>query len=139
MPVMEIVEGRPEDRSRDDRRGGGFSIFHCLTDAIYFYYFATMALQLIFTDEVVAKYNGLFSFLFRVNRVQYALGQAWAEQMQHQKTMRKGNSKMAVATRMMNLRANMSFLVDNIQQYLKVRNYSCHEILGPRDDVLQGP
>lgn len=119
MPVMEMVEGRPEERPGDD--GGGFSLFHYLTDAIYFYWFAIMVLQLIFTDEVVAKYNGLFAFLFRVNRVQYALGQAWAEQMQHQKTLRKGNSKMAVATRMMNLRANMSFLVDNLQQYLKAR------------------
>ena len=93
-------------------------------------------MQLIFTDEVVAKYNGLFAFLFRVNRVQYALGKAWAEQMQHQKTLRKGNSKMAVASRMMNLRANMSFLVDNIQQYLKVKILMPTWLPWPRQHAL---
>lgn len=76
-------------------------------------------LQLIFTDEVLAKYNGLFSFLFRVNRVQYLLGEAWAKQMQKTKAMTVYDSSMATSTKILNLRANMTFLVDNLQQYLK--------------------
>eukprot|EP00035_Acanthoeca_spectabilis_P035814 m.36380 g.36380 ORF g.36380 m.36380 type:complete len:602 (-) comp7568_c0_seq2:29-1834(-) len=76
-------------------------------------------MQLIFTGEVLAKYNSLFCFLLRTARVQYGLQGAWTEQMWKLKTRRQADTT-ATYTRLSNLRAKMAFLVDNLQYYLHV-------------------
>eukprot|EP00040_Diaphanoeca_grandis_P015221 m.77392 g.77392 ORF g.77392 m.77392 type:complete len:619 (-) comp25009_c3_seq1:89-1945(-) len=80
-------------------------------------------LQLVFTDDVIAKYNTLFLFLFRVSRTQYSLHRAWAEQMHQAKTertrTRAGHEASSVTKRMQSLRSVMAFLIDNLMFYLK--------------------
>jgi gamma-tubulin complex component 4 len=73
-------------------------------------------LQLIFTPRVIAKYNSLLQFFLRVTRVQLDLQQAW---VQGQKSTGSEKS-VSVLPRIWSLRSRMSFVVDNLQYYLKI-------------------
>eukprot|EP00041_Stephanoeca_diplocostata_P034549 m.1183878 g.1183878 ORF g.1183878 m.1183878 type:complete len:169 (+) comp24540_c1_seq88:1840-2346(+) len=76
-------------------------------------------MQLMFNEEAIAKYNSLFSFLLRVNRLQYGLHRVWADNMRRIKRNRVAD-KTSTNARLLSLRARMSFLVDNLQYYLQV-------------------
>eukprot|EP00041_Stephanoeca_diplocostata_P034548 m.1183451 g.1183451 ORF g.1183451 m.1183451 type:complete len:139 (+) comp24540_c1_seq57:626-1042(+) len=71
-------------------------------------------MQLMFNEEAIAKYNSLFSFLLRVNRLQYGLHRVWADNMRRIKRNRVAD-KTSTNARLLSLRARMSFLVDNLQ------------------------
>eukprot|EP00729_Bicosta_minor_P017706 gene17706-22438_t len=73
-------------------------------------------LQLVFSPAIVAKYNSLLQFFLRVNRVQWRLQHTW---MLGQKGSAEERS-VAVLPRVWSLRSRMSFMVDNLQTYLKI-------------------
>jgi gamma-tubulin complex component 4 len=105
-------------------------------------------LNLVVTNASLARYNGLFSFLLNIKRVQIDLQQAF--------TLCKGGSGLAseervlkwrendsfgghghhafgapVSSQALHLRTNMAFLVDNVQYYLMV------DVLGAQYALLQ--
>lgn len=73
-------------------------------------------LQLIFNPRVISKYNSFLQFFLRVTRVQLGLQQAW---VQGQKAT-GAEKRVSVLPRVWSLRSRMSFVVDNLQYYLKI-------------------
>ena len=72
-------------------------------------------LHLMFSPDVIDKYNALFRFLLPVKRVQLDLQYVWAMKV---RVLKRNNS--AHFRKMMLLRQHMSFLIDNIFAYLQV-------------------
>ncbi|KAJ4453157.1 putative Gamma-tubulin complex component 4 [Paratrimastix pyriformis] len=75
-------------------------------------YQARWPLQLIFTPEVIAKYNVLFRFLLLLKRVQLELQRQWAAQSQWAQNRRL----MPVWV----LRSRMAFFTDTLQYFIQL-------------------
>mmetsp|Transcript_31424 Transcript_31424/g.61248 ORF Transcript_31424/g.61248 Transcript_31424/m.61248 type:complete len:913 (-) Transcript_31424:71-2809(-) len=75
-------------------------------------------LDLVLFHESFDRYNALFNFLFSCKRVQTDLHLAWRPQMLIRERMHSTN--LAPLMKIMALRANMQFLIDNLQYYLQV-------------------
>eukprot|EP01135_Chromosphaera_perkinsii_P004803 Nk52_evm34s296 gene=Nk52_evmTU34s296 len=104
-------------------------------------------LDLLFTEELVMKYNELFSFLFYVKRVQMQLQNVWMMSMKREQKRAQSQlfHKLAVSENIEKggldehaeflaslLRNKMSFLVDNFQFYVQV------DVLQPQFNKLIG-
>ena len=80
---------------------------------------------LLFTADVMKKYNELFSFLLRVKRAKTELQQAWLETQSGRNgralssTAKKGSPSTRHMVSMWALRAEMAFLVNNLLYYLQ--------------------
>lgn len=71
-------------------------------------------LHLMFSPDVIEKYNTLFRFLLPVKRVQLELQTMWASKVRSM----KAHSSDPSFRKTMLLRQHMSFLIDNIFAYL---------------------
>lgn len=71
-------------------------------------------LDLIFSQQVLDKYNALFKFLFTLKRAQFLLQRAWLARYCH-----KGTSALQ-------LRSEMNFIIDNFITFLQVDVIECH-------------
>ena len=80
---------------------------------------------LLFTPEVMRKYNELFAFLLRVKRAKTELQQAWLQTQSGRNgraissTFTKGSASTKHLVSMWALRAEMAFLVNNLLYYLQ--------------------
>ncbi|XP_043194163.1 gamma-tubulin complex component 4-like [Amphibalanus amphitrite] len=83
-------------------------------DRLRINYAVRWPLHLLYTPTVLAGYNDIFSFLLLVKRTQLMLERLWADQMDQ----KSGGGAGRMATHQ--LRAHMSFLVNNLQYYLHV-------------------
>ena len=97
-------------------------------------------LSLVFTPEAIAGYNAVFPFLLRVARVQRRLGDAWAAQMRRGRLRGPAAAPSASAgSRLLRLRANMSFLLGNLLSYLQGDVVDAqHELLLQRAAAARG-
>ena len=68
-------------------------------------------LHILFTGEVIDEYNKIFMFLLKLKRCQIALQTAWSIST---RSGDKWDSKL------LNLRSNVAFLIDQLQYYLHV-------------------
>ncbi|GAB6032472.1 Gamma-tubulin complex component 4 [Chamberlinius hualienensis] len=69
-------------------------------------------LKLLFTSDILDKYNYVFRYLLHVKKVQLELQKCWATQM--------AGKHFAMSIRQWHLRSCMAFIVDNLQYYLQV-------------------
>ena len=69
------------------------------------------------------RYNSLFRFLLKVKRTQLDLQQVWAAYMG---TKHLSNAQISNMTKIWLSRMHMAFLVDNLQYYLQVKEWSNH-------------
>jgi len=80
---------------------------------------------LLFTPDVMKKYNELFSFLLRVKRAKTELQQAWLQTQSGRNgralssSLKKGSASTKHMVSMWALRAEMAFLVNNLLYYLQ--------------------
>jgi gamma-tubulin complex component 4 len=75
-------------------------------------------LDLIFTQDILDKYNSLFRFMFSFKCVQLELQRAWV--ILHMNCKRMSTLERARVMPLRLLQRNMSFLVDNLQFYFHV-------------------
>eukprot|EP00347_Sterkiella_histriomuscorum_P015647 403356230 len=73
-------------------------------------------LHLMFSPDVIEKYNTLFRFLLPIKRIQLDLQHVWAVKVR----LMKQFSHIPAFRKTMLLRQHMSFLVDNLFSYLQV-------------------
>lgn len=73
-------------------------------------------LHLMFSPDVIEKYNNLFRFHLPIKRVQLDLQYIWASKVRNLKR----HSGDPAFRKTMLLRQQMSFIVDNIYAYLQV-------------------
>ena len=70
----------------------------------------------MFSPDVTEKYNTLFRFLLPIKRVQLELQYIWTSKVRSMKHL----DQEPVFRLTLQLRQHMSFLIDNIYQYLQV-------------------
>ncbi|XP_057306974.1 gamma-tubulin complex component 4-like [Hydractinia symbiolongicarpus] len=98
----------------DNERDGGF--LKTSWDYLKISYSPPWPLHLLFTPNVMEKYNTLFMFLLKVRRTQIELQNVWALQMS---SKRSGKTK-SIPSITWGLRRQMAFFIDNLQYYLQV-------------------
>ena len=84
-------------------------------------------LHIIFTPNVLSKYNKLFKFLLRVRRTQLALQNLWALQMSSSKysiVHPENSTELKRNISYLTLRMHMSHMVDSLQYYVQVNFYN---------------
>jgi len=79
-------------------------------------YSAHWPLHLVFSPDVIEKYNVLFRFLLPIKRVQLDLQHVWSSRIRSLKDL----SDHPNFRKAMQLRQHMSFLIDNLFSYLQV-------------------
>lgn len=71
-------------------------------------------LHLLFSPKVLERYNILFRFLLLIKKMQYELHMLWCQQTRQSKVDKTQNIKI------MHLRNELMFFVDNLQYYIQV-------------------
>lgn len=71
-------------------------------------------LHLLFSPKVLERYNILFRFLLLIKKMQYELHMIWCQHTRESKLKTKQN------VRVMHLRNELMFFVDNLQYYIQV-------------------
>lgn len=73
-------------------------------------------LHLLFSPRVLERYNTLFRFLLLIKRKQYGLHVMWCEQRSHFKRNPCNEHDMKI----LHLRNQLMFFLDNLQYYIQV-------------------
>lgn len=79
-------------------------------------YMCQWPLHLIFSPDMLEKYNTIYRFLLPVKRIQIELQYVWAQKVRAMKHL----INEPVFRQAMQLRQHMSFLIDNLYSYLQV-------------------
>ncbi|XP_065059510.1 gamma-tubulin complex component 4-like [Rhopilema esculentum] len=108
---MKLETIDPKDKNKQGDETSGW-------ESIFVEYSAPWPLHLLFTRNIIKRYNVIFRFLFGVKRTQLDLQTLWALQMVRKRS--KDDSRVIGAAKTWSLRRKMAFLIDNLQYYLQV-------------------
>eukprot|EP00826_Nyctotherus_ovalis_P065953 TRINITY_DN9719_c0_g1_i11.p1 TRINITY_DN9719_c0_g1~~TRINITY_DN9719_c0_g1_i11.p1 ORF type:complete len:637 (+),score=139.02 TRINITY_DN9719_c0_g1_i11:150-1913(+) len=79
-------------------------------------YEPTWPVHLILSPEVLEKYNNMFRFLLPFRRIQILLHRDWVVHLRQMKSVQRG----VYIRKLMNLRREVAFFVDNVMSYFQV-------------------